>query len=115
MSTLGIAALAIRFVLAVWWSFASNGYTDFLLVVVSGLSWPLWRLHWCCPAVTMWTPTAHRFRHHRFSAGLRKNSTPGSISWRGDAAAEVLLPIAAIAFGMTAIGIVTHVVSHGAR
>ena len=32
----------------------------------------------------------------------------------GDAAAEALLPIAAIAFGMTAIGIVAHVVSHGA-
>ncbi len=32
----GIAALAIWFVLAVWWSFAVDGYTDFLLFVISG-------------------------------------------------------------------------------
>jgi hypothetical protein len=114
----GIAALAIWFVLAVWWSFASNGYTDFLLFVVSGF---------------ILTFVSFALVLSRVSRGddMGADSAPvPPLSFRGwasrefdtwqyrlkggDAAAEVLLPIAAIAFGMTAIGIVAHVVSHGA-
>ena len=113
-----IAALAIWFVVAVWWSFASDGYTDFLLVVVSGFiltfvcfALVLSRVAQGDDADTGGEPAPRRSFHHWASSEFD--------TWQyrlkgSNAAVEALLPIAAIAFGMTAIGIVAHVVSHGA-
>ena len=114
----GIAALAIWFVLAVWWSFASNGYTDFLLFVVSGF---------LLTFVSFALVLSRVSRGDDVDADGAPVPPPSFLGWAskefdtwqyqlkgGHAAAEVLLPIAAIAFGMTAIGIVAHVVSHGA-
>ena len=114
----GIAALAIWFVLAVWWSFASDGYTDFLLFVISGFI-----LTFVSFALVL-SRVSRGDDVDADGAPVPPRSFRGWASrefdtWQyrlkgGDAAAEVLLPIAAIAFGMTAIGIVAHVVSHGA-
>jgi hypothetical protein len=114
----GIAALAIWFVLAVWWSFASDGYVDFLLFVISGFI-----LTFVSFALVL-SRVSRGDDRDADGAPVAPRSFRGWASrefdtWQyrlkgGDAAAEVLLPIAAIAFGMTAIGIVAHVVSHGA-
>ena len=114
----GVAALAIWFVLAVWWGFASNGYTDFLLFVVSGFI-----LTFVAFALVL-SRVSRGDDADADGAPVPPSSFRGWASkefdtWQyrlkgGHAAAEVLLPIAAIAFGMTAIGIVAHVVSHGA-
>jgi len=114
----GIAALAIWFVLAVWWSFAVDGYTDFLLFVISGFILTFVSFALVLSRVSRGDDVdAEGARVSRRS--FRGWAAREFDTWQyrlkaGNAAAEVLLPIGAIAFGMTAIGIVAHVVSHGA-
>lgn len=112
-----MAALAVWFVLAMWWGFASDGYTDYLLTVVSGfiLTFVLFalvlsRMSRDDGSDADGKPVPQRFR--RWAS--REFDTWQYRETGGHAAAEILLPIAAAAFGMTAIGIVAHVVSHGA-
>lgn len=106
-----IAALALWFVVSAW-SFASDGYTDWLLVVVSGFI-----------LIFVGLP----FVLSRVSRDDADDGAPSSLrgwascefdTWQyrlrcRNAAVEVLLPVAAIAFGMTAFGIVLMLVSHG--
>jgi hypothetical protein len=111
-----IAALALWFVVSVW-SFAGAGDTDYLLVVVSGfifvavaLPFVLWRVGRRAqdpdddakrqPSFRDWASTEFDTWQDRL---------PGA-----NASIEILLPIAAIAFGMTAFGIVLHFTAHGA-
>jgi ABC-type nickel/cobalt efflux system permease component RcnA len=111
-----IVALALWFILSVW-AFATDGYTDYLLVVVSGfiviavgLPYVLWRV---------WR-TAQRSGSARRDSNLFGEWASGDFAtWqdrvRGSrAAVEILLPIAAVAFGMTAFGIVLHFTAHAA-
>lgn len=113
----GIAALVIWFVLAVWWSFAADGYTDYLLFVVSGFILTFVSFALALSRVSrgddVEAGAAPLRRTFRGWASREFNTWQYRLKG-GNAAAEVLLPIAAIAFGMTAIGIVAHVVSHGA-
>jgi len=114
----GIAALAIWFVVAVWWSFAGDGYTDFLLFVVSGFILTFVLFAGVLSRVSRGedvdadgSPSPGR----TFRAWASREFDTWQYRLKGgNAAAEVLLPIAAIAFGMTAIGIVAHMVIHGA-
>jgi len=96
------------------WGFASDGTTDYLLVVVSGFIVMFVGL----PA-TLWLmvrsergpgPRSGRFRD--WAVGEFATWQDRTKGW--NAAVEVLLPIAAVAIGMAAFAIVLHLTSHSA-
>ncbi len=103
----GIVALALWLIASIW-SLARSGYTDFLLVVVSGFIF----FTVLVPTTLWWTRRRHQpgsGREEPFTSWL---SRPFEM-WQGrtsgvDAAVEILLPIAAVAFGMTALALVAH-------
>ena len=108
-----IAALVLWFVLSVWLGFASDGYTDWLLVVVSGFLMILMAIPFVLSRVS----------RDNADDGSPRRSLRGWASCEFDtwqyrltcrsAAVEVLLPVAAAAFGMTAFGVILLLVSHG--
>jgi hypothetical protein len=113
---MAIIGLVLWFVLSVW-GFAADGYTDYLLAVVSGFM----VVAVAIPLV-MWRSAR---KHQRPKQAGEKRESLGEWAagefetWQDrvkgtNAAIEVLLPIAAIAFGMTAFGIVLHFTAHGA-
>jgi hypothetical protein len=106
-----IIGLALWYVLSVWLGFAGGGYTDYLLTVATffvfgALALPLisWRV----------------WHQSRRPGGVRDNTEPfndwalseveiGNGRIRGTTAlVEILLPIAAVAFGMTAFAILAR-------
>jgi len=107
-----IAALILLLVFWIWVGFADTGYTEFLLAVVSGFFlmfaaiplaiWHMWRKH---------SGEADDHESLRDWGAHEFNIEPGPMQGR-DAAVEVLLPIAAVAFGMMAIAIVLLLTSH---
>ena len=108
-----LIAVILWFVLSVW-SFAGGGVTDYLLFIVSGFIFIAVAL----PLILS------RVGHSNAAAGddnqpsLRDWATADFDTWAGrlsgaQAAAQILLPIAAAAVGMTAFGIVLHIVEHG--
>jgi energy-coupling factor transporter transmembrane protein EcfT len=108
-----IAALVLWFVLSAWIAFASDGYTNWLLFVVSGFLMIFVAIPFVLSQVS---------RDDAGDGGEKRsfgNWASGEFdTWQyrlrcGNAAVEVLLPIAAIAFGMTAFGAVLLLVSHG--
>jgi energy-coupling factor transporter transmembrane protein EcfT len=108
-----IAALVFWFVLAIWVSFASDGYTDWLLMVVSAFLMIFVALPFVLSRVS---------RDDADDGGPRRSFRNWAScefdTWQyrlkcGHAAVEVLLPVAAIAFGMTAFGVILLLVSHG--
>ena len=113
---MALVGLALWFVLSVW-EFAGDGYTDYLLAVVSGfilivvaLTSTLWWQWW-----KNRRPDAAR----EDQESLRTWAAGELDTWQdrvkgSNAAIEMLLPIAAAAFGMTAFGIVLHFTAHGA-
>jgi hypothetical protein len=108
-----VIALTVWFIAAAW-SFAGGGLADYLLVIVSGFL-----------GVAIGLPLI-LFRVARARPSLQGSSSQGDeqpplrdwMRWRYDtwterltgseAAAQILLPIAAAAIGMTAIGIIYH-------
>ena len=108
-----IVGLALWLMLAVW-AFAWDGYTDYLLAVVSAfvfmavvLPLTLWRVgrkHQGADAAP--TESFRDWAAREFNTG--QDQLKGA-----NAAVEILLPIAALAFGMTAFGIVLYLTSHG--
>jgi energy-coupling factor transporter transmembrane protein EcfT len=107
-----IAALILLLVFWIWVGFADTGYTEFLLAVVSGFFlmfaaiplaiWHMWRKH---------SGEANDHESLRDWSAHEFNIEPGPMQGR-EAAVEVLLPIAAVAFGMMAIAIVLLLTSH---
>jgi hypothetical protein len=111
---MALIGLALWFVLSVW-GFAGDGYADYLLAIVSGfilivvaltsaLWWQWWRSQRPDPA------QAEQESLRTWAAGdldTWQDRIKGS-----NAAIEMLLPIAAVAFGMTAFGIVFGIVMH---
>ena len=108
-----IVGLALWLMLAVW-AFAWDGYTDYLLAVVSGfvfmavvLPLTLWR-------VGRKHPGADAAPTELFRDWAAREFNTGQDQLKGaNAAVEIFLPIAALAFGMTAFGIVLYLTSHG--
>ncbi len=106
--------LVLLFAVAAWESFDEQGYTGYLLTVMTGFF-----LVAAAIPVTLWMS----WRRHRDVDAARDEST----SWRnwmrgdfdtwagrrkaGDAAVEILLPLAAVAFGMIGIGTVFHYIA----
>jgi hypothetical protein len=109
-----IIGLTLWLVLSVW-SFATDGYTDYLLVVVSGfvfIAVALPCILWC---VGRENGDAVRRNEESFRdwASADFDTSQGRLPGV-NAAVEIVLPIAAVAFGMTAFGIVFHFAAHGA-
>ena len=104
-----IVGLALWLVISIW-AFNGGLYTDYLLVVVSGLIF----FATLVPATLWWT----RRRHRAGASGVepfREWEEEDFATWQGqlsgrEAALQVLLPIAAVAFGMTIFVIVQHLV-----
>lgn len=99
------------------WGFFGRGYTDYVLVIVSGfllfaiglpaLLWLNWRRH------------RDRLQLGRRPHGKFRDWLGGEFETRdgrlkgSDAAFAVLLPLAAVAIGMTAFALVLHFVVRG--
>jgi hypothetical protein len=120
------AGLLLWFVVAAWLLFGSAGYIDLALAMVSmlvfmaiAIPWAIWR-----------AGVAARRRDRGASTvgpadvGEAASETLASwleghfVTWTGEqksstAAVEVLLPLAAVAFGLTAIGIVFQLTHAG--
>jgi hypothetical protein len=108
-----IAALALWFIVSVWMAFASDGYTDWLLVVVSGFLLIFVGLPFVLSRVSRDdADDGAPQRSFRNWASCEFDTWQYRLSCK-NAAVEVLLPVAAIAFGMTAFGVILLLVSHG--
>ncbi|MGE0150834.1 MAG: hypothetical protein AB7R87_26060 [Parvibaculaceae bacterium] len=106
---LALVVLALWFVLSAW-GFAGDEHTDYLLVVASGLVviavaipaalWRIWR--------------HHPHEKEEPSGSLRDWASSSEFrTWQdrvkaGNAAVEILLPIAAVAFGMSIFAVIIH-------
>ena len=112
---MAIIGLVLMFVSAVWMFFDSDPYGAWLDVVITGLfviaiaipalCWLTWRRN---------ADTARDEGHPSFrdwSVGEFDTST-GPVKG-ANATAEVLLPIAAVAVGMTVLGLVFHIIASG--
>ena len=105
-----LAGLILWFVLAAW-GFAGPGYVDLMLVVISGfflmamaipfVLWRVWRANR--------DPDAEPDRRTTFAEWAAGTFETWQDRVKGsNAAAEIILPIAAAAVGMTAFAIVFH-------
>jgi hypothetical protein len=112
---MAIIALVLMFVAAVWMFFDSDAYGAWLDVVITGLF-----------VVAIAIPVLCWLTWRRNAAGAR-NSHPRFHDWvlgefdtwtgpvkSANATIEVLLPIAAVAVGMTVLGLLFHIMSSGA-
>jgi hypothetical protein len=115
------AGLLIWFVIAAWLLFDDAGYIELALAMISVLVFlaiavplALWRTnltaqrsHGSMPATEQKSETLDTWLRGRFATwtGEEKSST---------AAIEILLPLAAVAFGITALGIVLGLARAGA-
>ncbi|CCV04669.1 conserved membrane hypothetical protein [Mesorhizobium metallidurans STM 2683] len=105
---LAMIGLAGWYALSAWAGFGDGGYTDYLLVVMTGflivsaalpaVAGYVWHRH------RRWTPeTAGRFED--WMAGEFDLGQGNRVAAK-NALIEILLPLAAVAFGMTAFAIV---------
>ena len=100
-----IVALACWLVISVW-LFSGVRSTDYLLAIVSGFIFVAEGLPFILSRLR---------RGEKQEGSFRSWSARDFETWTGrlrgsQAATEILLPIAAVAFGLTAIGIVLHLV-----
>jgi hypothetical protein len=108
-----VIALTAWFIVSAW-SFAGGGVTDYLLFIVSGFLCVAIGL----PLILFRVGRAGPSLQGRSSRGYEQPSLRDWMRWRYDtrtgqlsgssAATQILLPIAAAAIGMTAIGIAYH-------
>jgi hypothetical protein len=112
-----IVSLTAWFVLSVWVLFGTQSYTSldsgvitvfFVMAVgLPGAIWLTWRHH----------PEAHS-RESDAGPSLRSWTSADFATWTGkqsaaQATVEILLPIAAVAFGITIFGLVFDLTAHG--
>jgi hypothetical protein len=118
------AGLLVWFVVAAWLLFGGAGYIDLALVMVSvlvfmalAIPWTLWRTGLAArrrdsdaarAAETIAEPpeTFAAWLQGRFATGTDEENS-------STAAVEILLPLAAVAFGLTALGIVLQLTRAG--
>ncbi|RWN41415.1 MAG: hypothetical protein E5Y88_27490 [Mesorhizobium sp.] len=108
---LAMVGLAAWYALSAWAGFGDGGYTDYLLVVMTGFI----IISVALPAIAgrVWlrhhrrtSATAHSFEDWmtgEFDTGQGRMSAKTAV-------VELLLPLAAVAFGMTAFAIVARLV-----
>src|SRR5262249_33637707 len=108
-----IIGLAFWYVLSVW-SFAVDANADYLLVVVSGFILVAVALPYILSRVRR-IDEGREERASSFSSWASADFATWQDRLPGvNATVEILLPIAAVAFGMTAFGIIYHLVADGA-
>jgi hypothetical protein len=108
-----MAVLALWLAVAVW-LFGTDSYIDYLLAIVSGFILVVMGLAYILSRVGTRDPGAKPRRDRDADVGresFRDWALGEFDTWQdrvkaSNAAVEILLPIAALAFGMTAIGIV---------
>ena len=113
---IAIIGLVLMFVAAVWMFFDSGPYEAWLDVVVTGLF-----------VIAIAVPALLWLTWRRNADGARDDSHLSFRDWAvgefgtltgpvkgANATAEVLLPIAAVAVGMTVLGLVFHIIASGA-
>jgi hypothetical protein len=108
-----LVALGLWFVLSAW-AFGGDGYTDYLLVVASGLVFIAIAI-----PLTLWRIWRHHSQTEEPPSGSLREwaSTSEFRTWQDrvkakNAAIEILLPIAAVAFGMSIFAIIVHFTAH---
>ena len=112
---MAIIGLVSMFVAAVWMFFDSDPYGAWLDVVVTGL----FVVAIAIPAICWltWRRNADDVRGGSLSfrdwAAAEFDTSTGPVKG-ANATAEVLLPIAAVAVGMTVLGLVFHIIASGA-
>jgi hypothetical protein len=113
-----VIALTAWFALAIW-SFAGSGVVDYLLFIVSGFMFVAVALPLILSRVGHADPAApHGDEPPRDAEpSLREWAAADYDTWTGrlkgaQAAAEILLPIAAAAVGMTVIGLLFRIAEH---
>ena len=106
-----IVALVLWFVFSTW-AFSADGYTEFLLAVVGGfflmaaaIPFAIWRMWRKYSGDKNDEEPLRDWASHEFDI------QPGRMKGK-EAAVEILLPIAAVAFGMTAFAIVLLLTLH---
>lgn len=108
------AGLLIWFVMAAWLLFSGSGYIELALTMISVLvlmalviPLALWRANVTSRTTEPKSETLDTWLRGRFATwtGYENGST---------AAIEILLPLAAVAFGITALGIVLELTRAGA-
>jgi hypothetical protein len=114
---MAIIGLVLMFVTAVWMFFDSDPYEAWLDVVVTGL----FVIAIAIPALCWltWRRNVDDARDDDGHLSFRDWAVGEFDTWTGpvkgaNAAAEVLLPIAAVAVGMTVLGLVFHIIASGA-
>jgi hypothetical protein len=114
-----VIGLVLWFVVGVW-SFAGVGVTDYLLFIVSGFIF-------IAVALPLILSCVGRVHDGTNGAAAKGDDKPRAFrdwaqwdfdTWQGrltgaEAAMQILLPIAAAAFGMTALGIAFQIIEHG--
>jgi len=105
-----LIGFAAWFALAIW-SFAGDGYTAYLLVVVSGFILMAFGLPLILSLVTRADEKPHE--HHYRGPSFGDWAAGDVETWQGrrtggSAATEILLPLAVAAFGMSIFGLVYH-------
>jgi hypothetical protein len=113
---MSIIGFVLMFVAAMWMFFDSDPYGAWLDVVITGLF-----------IMAIAIPVLLWLTWRRNADGARDDSHPSFRDWAvgefdtltgpvkgANATAEVLLPIAAVAVGMTVLGLVFHIIASGA-
>jgi hypothetical protein len=108
-----IVCLALWLALSVW-IFAGTGVIDYLLVIVCGFVLVAVGLPILLSRVAREDelPDDHPIRSYREWSKSEFNTWQGRLSGTS-AAVQILLPIAAVAFGMTIFGITLHFATQG--
>jgi hypothetical protein len=114
-----LVGLALWFMVSVW-SFAGTGVTDYLLFIVSGFVFVAVALPLILSRVRRTDDAADgdATRGDQRPSSFRDWAQSDFDTWQGrlsgmEAATQILLPVAAAAFGMMAIGIAFYIVEHG--
>ena len=108
-----VVGLAAWLALSVW-SFAGAGVTDYLLFVVNGFIFVVVALALILARVGRSDASPSDEDQPSFHDWAKSNFDTWQDRISGaEAATQILLPIAAAAFGMTAFGIALHVAEHG--
>ena len=111
---LAIVGLALWLALSVW-GFAGDYYADYLLVVVSGFVF----IAVAIPSILWWMVRKNQEPDPQPKDESFRDWASGEFdTWQDrvkgmNAAIEILLPIAAVAFGMTAFAIVMYFTAPG--
>ena len=110
-----IVGLGLWFLLSAWAGFATDEYTGYLLAVVGGL----FLVAFAIPSAIWLASRAGRDAHGEAHRDKFRDWLSGDFKTSSDelkassAAVQILLPMAAVAFGMTAFAIVTRAIELG--